>query len=733
VARKRGGSSETLREYWTGEGHPGPSGGRFAAEIAWGTPGDFARCVAQVTAHGKMTPEQAKGYCNLRHHEATGMWTAQHAREERGKMTVISELIFADDALLRVGEALKAYNPSEARITSGTGGGEFTAGGGGGAAPVPAQPAAQPAAQPSGQSSAAQERQQDAAHVAHLRHEIHGLEMTLGQLQKMKASLGPKNRGTGATVKKPPKGGATAAKPAATAAKPGAAASGKPKKPSKGGSSARLTAINQQIASVKQQIAQLRQQLAAAVAEKVLKALKEKKEKPTPIVVDGEGDKDHDGDGLFDADGDGDGAVARRLDKVGPHGYEHGWIKVGAPGASHHSHETGDLPDKLQVGAFNYQKQADGTYTRHHPGSGRRAQSSIDAGYYSADKIKQISRAQDGKGRYHSPIRLVSSVKEPKTDTRFDPRPARSRATTTTTQHDGDTFIHHQVPGGLLGQGKNVRNPRDVPSGRFRTFQGEITEAKQALAEGRVSDVVELLGSARALAQDDRQRMVLGELQAAIGRTQHITPDLTKSQAPRFTGAMDEVKVGPKGYEHGWIKVGEGTARSRGMRKGDTVAADRHDGSGAVVGIHDGAKGGYVSIRNPASGETHRVPHEAVRPALGIENNQLMARMGQGAKIEDRTPADDRATGEQVARELTQYGSGGMEAGTADFSDEELEHAWQHLSEKKDRTSEEDEALNVLESHFAEDDYPIESDEDAYGVEGISSRDLAAMRRGEMP
>jgi hypothetical protein len=33
-----------------------------------------------------MTPDQAKGYCNLRHHEALGYYPAQHARMERGKM-----------------------------------------------------------------------------------------------------------------------------------------------------------------------------------------------------------------------------------------------------------------------------------------------------------------------------------------------------------------------------------------------------------------------------------------------------------------------------------------------------------------------------------------------------------------------------------------------------------------------------------------------------------------------
>src|SRR5580692_13036113 len=80
--------ADTLRDYWSGHGHAGPSHGAERDAIAWGTPGDFDRCVAQVTVHGKMTPDQAKGYCNLRHHDALGIWPAQHAKEERGKSVV---------------------------------------------------------------------------------------------------------------------------------------------------------------------------------------------------------------------------------------------------------------------------------------------------------------------------------------------------------------------------------------------------------------------------------------------------------------------------------------------------------------------------------------------------------------------------------------------------------------------------------------------------------------------
>lgn len=59
--RNRGGA-ENLR-HWYVEG-----GG--AAEIAWGTDGDFMRCVSIAGKH--MTPENSRGYCNLRHQEAVG-------------------------------------------------------------------------------------------------------------------------------------------------------------------------------------------------------------------------------------------------------------------------------------------------------------------------------------------------------------------------------------------------------------------------------------------------------------------------------------------------------------------------------------------------------------------------------------------------------------------------------------------------------------------------------------
>jgi hypothetical protein len=66
------GHAEALREYWThGEG---------GLKIRWGTPGDWKRCVRYLSKH---LGERAKGYCQLRHKDATGVYTATHAKMDR--------------------------------------------------------------------------------------------------------------------------------------------------------------------------------------------------------------------------------------------------------------------------------------------------------------------------------------------------------------------------------------------------------------------------------------------------------------------------------------------------------------------------------------------------------------------------------------------------------------------------------------------------------------------------
>ena len=58
------GNAEVLRRYWLA--------GAGAAKIAWGTPGDFTRCVVNISSY--MSDDEAKGYCANLHHAATGMW-----------------------------------------------------------------------------------------------------------------------------------------------------------------------------------------------------------------------------------------------------------------------------------------------------------------------------------------------------------------------------------------------------------------------------------------------------------------------------------------------------------------------------------------------------------------------------------------------------------------------------------------------------------------------------------
>lgn len=59
------------------------STGIGGAKIGWGTDGDFDRCVAEASQH--LPPEQVKGFCANRHHQALGYWPSQHAAMDRAK------------------------------------------------------------------------------------------------------------------------------------------------------------------------------------------------------------------------------------------------------------------------------------------------------------------------------------------------------------------------------------------------------------------------------------------------------------------------------------------------------------------------------------------------------------------------------------------------------------------------------------------------------------------------
>ncbi len=68
-------ATERLKAYWT---H-----GAGAVKIRWGEPGDFDRCVVELSKY--LSPSQVKGYCAERHHDALGYWPSTHAKMERDK------------------------------------------------------------------------------------------------------------------------------------------------------------------------------------------------------------------------------------------------------------------------------------------------------------------------------------------------------------------------------------------------------------------------------------------------------------------------------------------------------------------------------------------------------------------------------------------------------------------------------------------------------------------------
>lgn len=64
-----------LQEYWTR--------GKGAAKIAWGAPGDYNRCIAELSKYVH-SDRQVHGQCASLHKIATGIWPATHAKLDRG-------------------------------------------------------------------------------------------------------------------------------------------------------------------------------------------------------------------------------------------------------------------------------------------------------------------------------------------------------------------------------------------------------------------------------------------------------------------------------------------------------------------------------------------------------------------------------------------------------------------------------------------------------------------------
>lgn len=83
------GNAEKLRRYWTR--------GKGALKIRWGQPGDWKRCVKHLS---KYLGARSKGYCQLRHKEALGIYTATHAKRDKKNLSDL------DMAYLELSEAL---------------------------------------------------------------------------------------------------------------------------------------------------------------------------------------------------------------------------------------------------------------------------------------------------------------------------------------------------------------------------------------------------------------------------------------------------------------------------------------------------------------------------------------------------------------------------------------------------------------------------------------------------
>jgi hypothetical protein len=79
-----------LRRYW--------ASGPGAARIAWGTPGDFNRCRANLVEYVQR-PDWLAGLCANIHYDALGIWPGQHARAE-GTITASAFTIYEETNVL---------------------------------------------------------------------------------------------------------------------------------------------------------------------------------------------------------------------------------------------------------------------------------------------------------------------------------------------------------------------------------------------------------------------------------------------------------------------------------------------------------------------------------------------------------------------------------------------------------------------------------------------------------
>ena len=106
-ADRNRGNAEELRRYWTK--------GAGAAKIMWGTPGDWTRCVGYLS---KYMGTRSKGYCQLRHKEATGVYTGsrlnpgnENSAESEIKVTIVTNEDLANSIEQIVADLPSDFDP----------------------------------------------------------------------------------------------------------------------------------------------------------------------------------------------------------------------------------------------------------------------------------------------------------------------------------------------------------------------------------------------------------------------------------------------------------------------------------------------------------------------------------------------------------------------------------------------------------------------------------------------
>ena len=105
------GNAEALRRYWTV--------GKGGMKIRWNTAGDWTRCVRQLS---KYLGPRAKGYCSLRHHEMTGMWTGDkehrqlYGRKGKGRNSFSTDVVVSSEEMIERAALTARANEARSRM-----------------------------------------------------------------------------------------------------------------------------------------------------------------------------------------------------------------------------------------------------------------------------------------------------------------------------------------------------------------------------------------------------------------------------------------------------------------------------------------------------------------------------------------------------------------------------------------------------------------------------------------